>query len=92
MTESPHFALKLMISRNFKESGPYSFEQLKEEIHRGAILLDSWVWHEGMDAWLPLQEYLRQHNPAFLDLLHKEKKKTTALPREEIMSHAQHIP
>lgn len=47
-----------------QQRGPMSFDALKQAWKRGEVLSATYVWHEHLTEWLPLQEFIRQNEKA----------------------------
>ena len=47
--------MKIIVKRGEEEFGPFSPEQLKEQLQKGSIMSDDWAWHDGLSDWVPAQ-------------------------------------
>lgn len=48
--------MQIFLARDNKQAGPYTLEQLNTMLTSGQVLLTDLAWHEGMEAWLPLNQ------------------------------------
>ena len=50
--------MKIHISRDGQQFGPYSPDQVREYLSTGEILPTDLAWHEGAADWLPVKDVL----------------------------------
>lgn len=55
--------MEIYITKDGKESGPYTRDQVESLHHAGMIQLGDHVWHEGMLDWEPLHRFLGVRPP-----------------------------
>lgn len=48
--------MKILIHRDGQEYGPYTPEELTEQVREGTISLHDLAWHEGRTDWVPLSD------------------------------------
>ena len=45
--------MEIIVKRGEEQFGPFSPEQLKEQLENGTIMSDDWAWHDGLSDWVP---------------------------------------
>ena len=51
--------MKIHISRDGQQFGPYTTEQVREYLSTGSVLPTDLAWHEGAADWLPVTDVMR---------------------------------
>ena len=51
--------MKIHISRDGQQFGPYTSEQVREYLSTGSVLPTDLAWHEGAADWLPVTDVMR---------------------------------
>ena len=59
--------MEIIVKRGEEEFGPFSPEQLKEQLQKGSIMSDDWAWHDGLSDWVPAQS-LVENVPALVSV------------------------
>jgi len=55
--------MQIHISKNGKQSGPYSESQVRDMLDSGLLSRSDLAWHEGITDWMPLQSVLSITSP-----------------------------
>jgi len=55
--------MQIHISKNGKQSGPYSESQVRDMLDSGMLSRSDLAWHEGITDWMPLQSVLSITSP-----------------------------
>jgi hypothetical protein len=51
--------MEIHIFRDGEQWGPYSIQEINEELAKGVLSRDVLAWHEGLTDWTPIQEIYR---------------------------------
>jgi hypothetical protein len=48
--------MTLFVTKNGKQLGPYSLEQVQNLVADGTLVASDWAWYEGLTEWVPISQ------------------------------------
>lgn len=84
--------MKIYVGKNQEQLGPFSSDEIQERLITGELAATDLGWHEGMENWTPLKEFLETPPPLPADPASSQRPAPQAEPAEEPEAYFFYIP
>ena len=51
-----HHSMQIFVSQNGQQLGPFSWDQVQDQLNAGTLSATDHAWHEGLSEWIALSE------------------------------------